>query len=30
MRKVIAMGKQPAPLVHFKAVEDGGRIFVTL
>ena len=30
MRKVIAMGKEPAPLTRFNAVEDGGRVFVTL
>lgn len=30
MRKVIAMGKQPAPLAHFAATEEGGRIFVTI
>lgn len=30
MHKLIAMGKQPAPLMHFKAIEDGGRIFVSL
>ena len=30
MHKMIAMGKQPAPLAHFEAVEDGGRVFVRL
>jgi nitrite reductase/ring-hydroxylating ferredoxin subunit len=30
MHKVIAMGKQPAPLAHFNAIEDGGRVFISL
>ena len=30
MRKVIAMGKQPAPLAHFPASEVAGRVFVSL
>jgi len=30
MRKVIAMGKEPAPLARFSAEEESGRVFVQL